>query len=130
MNKFYILAISVVLVVLTGCKSTIPVPQYIDQPIAQSGEKASTTKDVERSIIRAAASLGWETKIKSESEVLATLNIRKHQLVILIKHDDKNLTVDYQSSINLKYNGKKIHRQYANWVTNLQRAIDVQNVTK
>jgi len=130
MTKFYILAISLVLIVLTGCKSTIPVPQYIDQPIAQHGETASTTKDVERSIVRAAASLGWTTKVKSENEILATLNIRKHQLVVLIKHDDKNLTVDYQSSINLKYNGKKIHRQYANWVTNLLRAIDVQNVTK
>ena len=30
----------------------------------------------------------------------------------------------------LKYDGEKIHRQYANWVTNLLRAIDVQNVTK
>lgn len=130
MKKLYILVISLVLVVLTGCKSTIPVPQYIDQPIAQYGNKASTTKEIELSIIRAARSLGWTTKVKSEGEILATLVIRKHQLVILIKHDDKNLTVDYQSSVNLKYNGKKIHRQYANWVSNLLRAIDMQNITK
>jgi len=130
MKKFYILTISLALVILTGCKSTIAVPQYIDQPIAQYGETNSTTKDVERSIIRAAATLGWKTKIKSEGEILATLDIRSHQLVILLKHDDKNLTVDYQSSVNLKYDGQKIHRQYANWVTNLLRAIDVQNITK
>ncbi|WP_085300199.1 hypothetical protein [Cognaticolwellia mytili] len=130
MKKFYIVAVSLALVALTGCKSTIPVPQYIDQPVAQYGESISTTKDVERSIVRAAASLGWKTKVKSEGEILATLDIRKHQLVVLIKHDDKNLTVEYQSSLNLKYDGKKIHRQYANWVTNLLRAIDVQNVTK
>lgn len=130
MKNFYVVVISLMLVVLAGCKSTIPVPQYVDQPVAQYGKEASTTKDVERSIVRAAASLGWKTKVKSEGEILATLDIRKHQLVILIKHDDKNLTVDYQSSINLKYDGRKIHRQYANWVTNLLRAIDVQNVTK
>lgn len=130
MKKFYILAVGMALVVLTGCKSTIPVPQYVDQPVAQYGESTSTTKDIERSIVRAAASLGWKTKVKSEGEVLATLDIRKHQLVVLIKHDDKNLTVEYQSSLNLKYDGEKIHRQYANWVTNLLRAIDVQNVTK
>ena len=130
MKKFYVVVISAVLFVLTGCKSTIPVPQYVDQPVAQYGEVESTTKDIERSIVRAAVSLGWKTKVKSEGEILATLDIRKHQLVILIKHDDKNLTVDYQSSINLKYDGQKIHRQYANWVTNLLRAIDVQNVTK
>ncbi len=130
MKKIYFLAAFVALVALTGCKSTIPVPQYVDQPVAQYGDTKSTVKDVERSIIRAAASLGWKTKVKSEGEILATLDIRKHQLVVLIKHDDKNLTVEYQSSLNLKYDGEKIHRQYANWVTNLLRAIDVQNVTK
>lgn len=130
MKKVYLLALSLVFVVLAGCKSTIPVPQYVDQPVAQYGDTKSTIKDVERSIVRAAASLGWKTKVKSEGEILATLDIRKHQLVVLIKHDDKNLTVEYQSSLNLKYDGEKIHRQYANWVTNLLRAIDVQNVTK
>lgn len=130
MKKFYVILLSLALVVLAGCKSTIPVPQYVDQPVAKSGTEISTVKDIERSIVRAAASLGWKTKIKSEGEILATLDIRKHQLVVLIKHDDKNLTVTYQSSVNLKYDGQKIHRQYANWVTNLLRAIDVQNVTK
>lgn len=130
MKKIYILAISMALVILTGCKSTIPVPQYVDQPVAQYGNTKSSAKDIERSIVRAAASLGWKTKVKSEDEILATLDIRKHQLVILIKHDDKNLTIEYQSSLNLKYDGERIHRQYANWVTNLLRAIDVQNVTK
>ena len=130
MKKFYVIILSLALVILAGCKSTIPVPQYVDQTVAQYGTETSTTKDIERSIIRGATSLGWKTKIKSKGEILATLDIRKHQLVILIKHDDKNLTVNYQSSINLKYDGKKIHRQYANWVTNLLRAIDAQNVTK
>ena len=130
MKKVYVILLSLALVLLAGCKSTIPVPQYVDQPVAKSGTEISTVKDIERSIVRAAASLGWKTKIKSEGEILATLDIRKHQLVVLIKHDDKNLTVTYQSSVNLKYDGQKIHRQYANWVTNLLRAIDVQNVTK
>ena len=130
MKKFYVILLSLALVLLAGCKSTIPVPQYVDQPVAKSGTEISTVKDIERSIVRAAASLGWKTKTKSEGEILATLDIRKHQLVVLIKHDDKNLTVTYQSSVNLKYDGQKIHRQYANWVTNLLRAIDVQNVTK
>ena len=124
------IATILLIALLTGCKTTIPVPQYIDQPIAQYGEKASTTKDVEHSIIKAAVSLGWKTEVKSANEILATLDIRKHQLVILIKHDDKNLTVEHQSSINLKYDGKKIHRQYANWVSNLLRAIDLQNVSQ
>lgn len=114
---------------LAGCKSTIPMPQYVDQPIAHIGDKNNSMEDVQRSIIRAALSLGWKTKVKAPGEILATLDIRKHQLVVLIKHDTQELTVEYQNSVNLKYDGEKIHRQYANWVKNLLRAIDIQNVT-
>ncbi len=130
MKNFYLVVVSLALVALAGCRSTIPVPQYINQPVAQYGKEPNATADVERAIIRAATSLGWKTEVQSAGVILATLDIRKHQLVILIKHDEKNLTVDYQSSINLKYDGKKIHRQYANWVSNLLRAIDMQIVTK
>ena len=72
--------------------------------------------------------------VKAEGEIIATLDIRKHQLVVLITHDDESLSINYQSSVNLKYKehkykGYKIHRQYANWISNLLRAIDAQNIT-
>jgi len=128
MNKLTVIVAVLIITLISSCKSTIHMPSYKNQPVATYGDAKSSVKGIEKSIVKAAMSLGWKTQIKSEGEILATLNIRKHQLVVLITHDDKNVSVDYQNSINLKYNGRKIHRQYANWVTNLLRAIDVQNL--
>lgn len=129
MNKLTIILAAIFMVLVSGCKSTIPMPSYQNQPIATYGNTEGTVKSVEKAIVKGAMSLGWKTQVRAEGEILATLNIRKHQLVVLITHDDKNVSVEYQNSINLKYNGRKIHRQYANWVTNLLRAIDVQNLS-
>ena len=128
MNKFFL--VFWILILFTGCKSTIAMPQYNNHYIAQYGESKNTIKSIEKSIIKGALSLGWKTDVISEGEILATLNIRKHQLTVMITHDEKTMSVDYQSSVNLKYDAKKnkIHRQYANWVTNLFRAVDVQNL--
>jgi len=128
MNKLTFILLAVIISLVSGCKSTIVMPVYHDQPVANYGDNISSVKHIEKAIVKGALSLGWKTQIKSDTEVLATLNIRKHELVVLITHDDKTVSIDYQSSVNLKYNGVKIHRQYANWVTNLLRAIDVQNL--
>lgn len=128
MKKIITILASALLVLITGCKSTIPMPSYNDQPIATYGNNKSTLESVEKSIVRAAISLGWKTQKQSDGSIEATLDIRKHQLVVLITYDEKNISVNYVDSKNLKYDGKKIHRQYANWVTNLLRAINANNI--
>ncbi len=129
MSKFKITLSTVIIVFLMGCNSTVPIKNFENQSIAQYGEATSTKSSVEKSIVRAAISLGWKTEVKSEKEIIATLDIRKHQLVVVITHDDQNFSVKYKDSTNLKYNGRKIHRQYINWVTNLIRSIHAQNIT-
>jgi len=124
------IVISVIIIVfLMGCNSTVPVRNFENQTIAQYGNAESTVKSVEKSIVRAAVTLGWKTQVTSDNAILATLDIRKHQLVVLITHDEKSFSIKYQDSINLKYNGTKIHRQYVNWVTNLIRSIHAQNIS-
>jgi hypothetical protein len=112
-----------------GCNSTVPVKNFDNQIITQFGDSTSTVKSVQKSIVRAAVTLGWKTKVTSDNAIVATLDIRKHQLVVLITHDDKSFSIEYRDSTNLKYNGTKIHRQYINWVTNLIRSIHAQNIT-
>jgi len=124
----YLLVVFVVLTI-TACKSTILMPQYPNQDIAQYGQNKSTLESVEKSIVKAAISLGWKAEKQTDGEIKATLNIRKHQLIILIKYDDNSFSIDYVDSTNLKKKGNKIHRQYANWVGNLIRAINVQNIS-
>ncbi|SFC42809.1 hypothetical protein [Pseudoalteromonas denitrificans] len=128
MKKRNLIFFTYVLFVLTACSTTIPVRNYMDQTIPQYGNSEVSSTLVERSIIKGAISLGWQTKIIKSGLIEATLNIRTHQLVVLISHDEKNYSIEYKDSINLKYNGKKIHRQYVNWVNNLINAINAENI--
>lgn len=129
MKKLSSLLLAFVVVTLAGCAKTIPVRNYMDMPIAQYGSEKSTSESVEKAIVRGAVSLGWKTEIQKKGEILATLNIRSHQLVVLITHDDKHFSIQYKDSVNLKYNGTKIHRQYANWLNNLINTINAQNIS-
>lgn len=116
---------------LTGCGKTVEVRSFNDQYIPVYGETNKKSGNVEKSIIKAAASLGWKTKQIEKNKMLATLDIRTHQLVVLITYDDEKYSIEYKDSINMKYNAKKnkIHRQYVNWVTNLIRTINSMSVT-
>lgn len=126
MNKVILSIIAVIFMV--GCKTTIPMPVYKNHVVAQYGSNKSTIESMEKSIVKGAVSLGWKTEVLKPGEVLATLDIRQHQLVVLLTHDDKTVSVEYKDSKMLKYDGRKIHRQYGNWITNLLRAIDTQNI--
>ncbi|WP_462165639.1 hypothetical protein [Pseudoalteromonas sp. GB43] len=70
--------------------------------------------------------LGWTCRSNAEGQILGKLDIRKHQLRVDITFNEQEYSIDYKDSINLDYNGKKIHRQYINWVTNLMRNIDAE----
>lgn len=127
MNNKYIVSILLSLLIV-GCSNTIPFKNYPDQSFVQYGEQPLTKNNAELAINRAAVSLGWKTKKIDHETIKATLDIRTHQLVLLITFDDKNYSIAYADSTNLKYNGKKIHRQYANWINNLINRINAENL--
>jgi len=128
MKKINILVTVLMAIVLAGCNTTIPVRNYMDQTIPNYGNTAQTISNVEKSIIKGAVSLGWQANVVEQGKVEATLFIRSHKLVVEITHDDKNYSIVYKDSVNLKYDGEKIHRQYANWVNNLINAINAENI--
>ena len=63
-----------------------------------------------------------------DNTALATLHLRTHTAVVEIKHDLKNYSIRYKSSINLRYDqaNNTIHSNYNGWITNLNNAIKVQ----
>lgn len=129
MKKFNILIIVLMTIVLAGCNTTIPVRDFMNQKIPHYGNAPKTISNVERSIVKGAVSLGWQANVIEQGKVEATLFIRSHKLVVEIIHDDKNYSIAYKDSVNLKYDGQKIHRQYANWVNNLINAINAENIS-
>ena len=137
MKKIAILLSLVTFVLITACKTTIPLRNYNNQvlPSIYKSAEGRSLDDVERAIVQAAIANGWTTQTTKPGELLATLDLRQHQLVVTITFDKKEFSVKYKSSVNLKYRnqknyGKRIHRQYHNWVSNLIRSINSYSIAK
>ncbi len=110
---------------LMSCSKTILVKNYPDNAISYGVEDHSLTlNEIKKAIIRGAMSKGWTVKNDGKGKILATLRLRGHLLVVSITYDKKNYAIAYVDSSNLLYDGKHIHRQYANWIKNLRQAIN------
>ena len=125
MNKLKLPLIFAFALTLTiiGCRSN-PVYNVEGAPITISSKH--TNKDVEKSIIRAGASLGWRIKRISNGHMEGILHLRKHVAVVDITFNKKTYNITYKSSENLNYDGTNIHNNYNGWVQNLDRAIQSQ----
>ena len=91
---------------------------------ATSPIENTSLKDMEKAIRGACVQLKWkECKVIEPDHIEATLNVRTHSLVVNIYYSDKEYTIIYKDSKNLKYNGKKIHSAYQKWILNLDKYI-------
>jgi hypothetical protein len=63
-------------------------------------------------------------KGEEQSEILATLHVRTHQLSIKFLFDEDKIEIHYVQSTNLQYREKKgkkyIHPKYTQWINNLE----------
>jgi len=127
-NLTLLLATFAALLLLTACR-TAPIYNVHDAAIPSSQKAPITMNEIEGAIVRAGAGLGWTMSVVAEGHIVATLNIRSHQAVVDINYDERDYSINYKSSYNLKYNGTKIHSQYNNWIRNLTQAINAQVAT-
>ncbi|MFP3364833.1 hypothetical protein R0J93_14285 [Pseudoalteromonas sp. SIMBA_148] len=104
------------------------VRDFEQNPIPQTSTITNSEADVEKGILKACIQLGWKCTPLSEGKIKGVLDIRTHQLTVDIAYDKTAYSINYKDSINLNYNGKKIHRQYVNWVSNLIRHIDAEMI--
>ena len=112
--------VSVLLASLTACKTTVPVRDF-NNNLVPTTNQTLTQSDVAKAILKACVQLGWQCQKLESGKIAGQLNIRSHQLMVDINYNAKTYDIQYKDSVNLKYNGKKIHRQYVNWVNNLIR---------
>ena len=95
MNKlklplFFAFALTLTII---GCRAN-PVYNVEGAPITISGKH--TNKDVEKSIIRAGASLGWKIKRIKDGHLVGTLYIRKHVAIVDITFNKKTAEIEQQ----------------------------------
>lgn len=78
----------------------------------------------EAQIRRAAASVGgWSLQPMRPGLLRATNSWRSHQMTVDIAFDIRTFTISYVTSVNLDYDGARIHQAYNARVQQLERAI-------
>lgn len=110
-------------IVAAGCR-TAPIYNVYEVPVITT----HTVKldEIKKAIIRAGASLGWEMKPVSPGHVIGTLHLRSHTAVVDVTYNPQTYSIVYKDSVNLKYSGGQIHRNYNGWIQNLDRNIKAQ----
>jgi hypothetical protein len=105
---------------VVGCRTT----EIYDVPSRRlPAEPGRSVEDVGRRIEAAVVARGWKPQPVRPGEMIATLDVRKHEAVVTIDYDESHFSIRYRDSKVLKYDGKKIHRNYNRWVHNLERRI-------
>ncbi len=85
-----------------------------------------TLSQYETAIIRAGADRGWVFQRIAPGHLEGTIDVRdRHRATVDIYFDTEEFSIIYKDSDNLNYDaaGNTIHRNYNNWVNNLEQDI-------
>ncbi len=92
-------------------------------------EKGTSAQKIQGAIKKAFVGRGWRLRENESDHILARLELRGHSADVKATWGDGVIRLTYVSSENLKFtekNGeKRIHRNYNNWIINLERDITV-----
>ena len=104
--------------------------QEIYQPTIHVDARANVSQlDVEKAIKKALVGRGWKVQDTLPGVIKAKWFIRKHTAEIKIVFSKSDIRFEYVDSTNLRYKEKKgvkmIHRNFNNWIHNLERDINV-----
>lgn len=104
----------------------VPILNVTDTPVSWLPGVERSEDKVARAIIAACARLGWVCAIAAPGEITGRLNLRSHQADVRIPYSTEAYSILYVSSENLRHDAAEntIHRNYNNWVLNLQRQIN------
>lgn len=128
MKKLLMLAIAAIATLsFLGC-GAVQVYNVNNNPIVSGGTQKVSKIDVEKSIIRAGAGMGWVMKKVRDGEIQGTLTLRTHTAIVSIRYNQDEYSINYVDSMNLEYNSaaNTIHKNYNGWIQNLNKSIQVQ----
>jgi hypothetical protein len=107
-----------------GCATTShPVHNVENAPIILPPGKTLSMQQITAAIMRAGTRLGWQMNPEGPGRVAGRLAVRTHTAVIGVEHNTKSYSIKYRDSTNLNAADGMIHRQYNNWIQNLDKNI-------
>jgi len=103
-------------------------PIYNVQSAAIPPSPAVTMESIEKAIMRAGLTLGWQIAPKAPGQIEGVLVLRTHRAIVDITHDSKAFSITYRDSVNLSYSesDRTIHSNYNGRIRNLEKAIRAQ----
>ena len=122
MNYKIILMLLAVVLAVAGCSSR-PIMNVTDQPVVVASGKQLTAEQVRDAIVGAGTGLGWVMTPISPGLVSARLARREHLAVVDVRYSTKTFSITYKESTNLHYRNGQIHKNYNDWIENLDRDI-------
>lgn len=108
-----------VLVLVAACVA--PVHNVVSEPVVS--RRDVTQEEVKQAIISAGTGLGWKMMPQEDGRITGRLDIRRHVAIVDITYTADRFSINYVDSTNLKYDGRLIHRNYNNWIMNLENRI-------
>ena len=105
---------------LAGCARTAPIDQV------HSSVTAGHTQDqVKNAILKAGIQRKWIMTEAGPGVIKGRLQARDHSAEVRIPYSATSYSINYESSLNLKASGGKIHKNYNRWVHNLDHDIQL-----
>ena len=111
---------------VAGCVRVRPIYNVKDAPLAPSPGAAPTREQVSQAIWSAGKQLGWRMEEVRPGEMTGTLKLRSHVAVVAILYDASRFSITYKDSTNLMQSDGEIHRNYNNWIHNLEQRIQAE----
>lgn len=137
--KWLLFTITLVISGAVFARTSVPVVDFLDQPVATSSGKALTLGQVQDIIRKVAGEKKWVVTSNPNGVMLASLawKANKHTIMVQITVTPDHYSIKYNNSINMKYeissgeNGipsgqQIIHPYYNRFVNELREGIRVE----
>jgi PBP1b-binding outer membrane lipoprotein LpoB len=123
--KIHTLTINLIffVVLMVGCVK--PVHNVTNQPLNDITQNLSL-KQIADVIVISGMKRNWVMEQIDPGVIRATLRKRTHVAVIDIKYTKSDYSIEYVSSVDLKYDGTFIHHNYNRWIANLVNDINLE----
>ncbi len=86
----------------------------------------ATLTDIQRAIIRAGATRGWQMSPVEPGHIIGTYARRDFSTSVDIRFTTQSYSITYKDSTGLNYDGTNIHSNYNSWIHTLQTEIQNQ----
>jgi hypothetical protein len=127
MIRYIIGCTAVAMLFLAGCRTPTPVYNVTSAPVVTN--RAVSSDEVGKAIIRAGARYNWQMIQKGPGTIEGIQVAREHRAVIDVKYNAKSYSITYKDSEKLQYDGTNIHSNYNNWIQRLETAIRAELLT-